>query len=199
MNRQKHRLGNALLKVSDDITLWKTERGVVRTSKGTLAIPINLDGQLKGYVFHGRGVLILDTVVETEEGAVGRSVERVISDAFLMLGDTTEMQQGYTTADSEDLTRLGYENEQDFAAKAGGLLDQFFHGDDRCSQDSNGGHGFIFAFQNEVGGFDVLLAKGSKLVYKARDMAFLLNGSKAVLKTVDEVVLSGSRKSFIIK
>ncbi|MCW3986518.1 MAG: hypothetical protein NWE91_08965 [Candidatus Bathyarchaeota archaeon] len=41
-----------------------------------MALPIVLNDQRKGYIFHGHGKLILDTIVETEKGAIGKSVEK---------------------------------------------------------------------------------------------------------------------------
>ena len=56
----------------------------------------------------------------------------------------------------------------------------------------------IFAFQNQANKLDILVAKGSKLVYTAKDLVFVSNKNKVVLKSPDEVVCSGNRRSVII-
>ena len=60
--------------------------------------------------------------------------------------------------------------------------------------------GVIFAFPNEAGKLDILIAKGSKLVYKAMNQVFVSKNGKVVLKTPTEVIVSGdNRKSLVIK
>ena len=198
---QNYQLDNTTLKTTENMTLWRTEKGTIEINKNTLAIPIKLDDQRKGYVFHGQGKLLLDTIVETREGAVGKSVENELNKPFLMLGDTEETQQRFSTATKEDLTKMGYESEQGFMDKAGDLFDQFFgktrmHNHQCCSNN----HGVIFAFPNAEGKLDVLVANGSKLVYEAMNQVFVSNDGKVVLKTPTEVIVSGdNRKSLVIK
>jgi len=198
---QNYQLGNAISKTTESITLWRTEKGTVEIGKNALAIPIKLDDQQKGYVFHGRGKLLLDTIVETQEGAVGRPVENELNGLFLMLGDTEEMQRHLDSAVKEDLAKMGYNTEQGFIDKAEDLFDNFFgkkgiHGHQCCGNN----HGVIFAFPNETGKLDKLIAKGSKLVYKATNQTFVSNDDKVVLKTPSEVIVSGgNRKSLVIK
>jgi len=183
------------------MTLWRAEKGTVEIDKDTLAIPIKLDDQQKGFIFHGQGKLVLDAIVETREGAVGKSVENELNKPFLMLGDTEETQQRFNTATKEDLTKMGYEGEQGLMDKAEDLFDQFFgktriHNHQCCSNN----HSVIFAFPDEANNLDILISKGSKLVYKAADQVFVSNDDKVVLKTPTEVIVSGdNRKSWVLK
>jgi hypothetical protein len=196
---QNYQLGNTVSKTSEAMTLWQTEKGIIEINKNTLAIPIKLSDKERGYVSHGNGKLLLDTIVETEEGAIGKPVEKELSELFLMLGDTEEIQKHLTEAGEEDFAKMGYENQQGFVAKAEDLFNRFFekgmHGHRILSED----HGFIFAFQNETSKLDILVAKGSKLVYKAIDIVFVSNENKVVLKTPSGVVCTGNGKSVIIK
>ncbi|UCE44239.1 MAG: hypothetical protein JSV57_01775, partial [Candidatus Bathyarchaeota archaeon] len=66
--QRRYQLGSTILKTVKAIKLWESERGIVEVSKNTLAISIKLDDQGRGYIFHGHGKLLLDTIVETEEG-----------------------------------------------------------------------------------------------------------------------------------
>jgi hypothetical protein len=193
---QKYELDNTVVKTNEVLTLWKTESGIVETDKNTLAIPIKSGEERRGYIFHGHGKLVLDTIVETEKGAIGKPVEKELSEPFLMLEAAEEIQQCFTTATKEDLKTMGYENEQKFVAKAEELFDRFLgrrmiHGFDCCKNND----GLIFAFPNKAGKLDILLAEGSKLVYKSTDKVFVSNKSKAVLKTPDEVVISSNHRS----
>jgi hypothetical protein len=198
---QNYQLESTALKVIETMTLWQTEKGSVEISKNTLAIPVKLNDQRKGYIFHGHGKLLLDTIVETQEGAVGKSVENELNGLFLMLGKTEKIQQNLSTATKEDLTKMGYENEQGFMYKAEDLSDQFFrkiitHSHQGCGNN----YGVIFAFPNKAGKLDTLIANDSKLVYKAMNQVFVSNNGKVVLKTPTEVIVSGgSGKSLVIK
>jgi len=197
---QNYQLDNTILRTTEALTLWRMEEGIVEVGKDTLALPIKLDDQRKGYVFHGHGKLLLDTIVETDKGAIGTPVEKEINEPFLMLGNSEEIQQRLDSATQEDLTKMGYKSDQEFKSKAENLFDQFLgKGRIRSLQCCGNDHGFVFAFPNEARRLDILIAKGSKLVYKALDKVFVSNKHKVVLKTPTEVILSHNRRSFIVK
>jgi len=197
---QNYQLGNTVSKTSEAVTLWQMEKGIVEISKNTLAVPIELDDKERGYVFHGNGKFLLDSIVETEEGAIGKPVEKELSELFLMLGDTEEIQKHLTEASEEDFAKMGYQNQQEFADRAEDLCGQFFKKkgvhNHQCFDEHRG---FIFAFQNQTSKLDILIAKGSKLVYKAMDIVFVSNENKVVLKSPSEVVCTSNGKSVIIK
>lgn len=199
MRCQNYQLGYSILKADENMILWQTENGRIEIGKNTLAVQIKLGDEHKGYIYHGNGKLLLDTIVETHEGAIGKPIERKLSEPFLMLGDTEKIRQYFNTASKEDLKMMGYENEQDFISKARDLCDQFFgrqklhscyHFDEE--------NGFVFAFPNDPGKLDFLVAKDAKLVYRSKDGIFMSNMDKVVLKTPEEVIIS-NHKSFVIK
>jgi hypothetical protein len=200
MMLQQYRLGNTIHKATGALKLLQSERAIIEADGKTLAVPILLDNQRKGYIFHGHAKLLLDTIVETEEGAMGNSVEREVNEPFLMLGDTEEIQQNLSATDKESFAAMGYKDEQEFMTKAEDLLHKFSGRekilDHNCCHHD---HGAVFALPNETGKLDILVADGSKLVYKATDRMFIANRSKVVLKTPEEMVLSTNQKSLIIR
>jgi len=194
-------LDNTVSKANEDLTLWQTERGMIRIGKNTLACPIRLDDQQEGYLFHGHYRLLLDTIVETNEGATGKPLEKETNTPFLMLGNTERLRQHFSTADEDDFLGNGLEvNKQGFIAKAEDLLNRFLEKERMKSHchfredDSS-----IFAFQNENNRLDILVAEGSKLVYKTEDTLFVSNGNKVVLKSLGQVVCASDGKSVIGK
>jgi len=194
-----YQLSSTVSKVTEEITLWKTERGIIEISENTLIVPIKLNDEVRGYVFHGRGRLLLDAIAETEKGAVGKSVEDELDEPFLMLGDKEKIGEHLTTTDEEDFTRMGYEGEQGFITRAEDLCAQFFgtrRWDSR--QCFHKDRGLIFAFPNRAKKLDILIAKGSKLVYKTIDIVFVSNENKIVLKSPSEVVVSSNGKLLVI-
>jgi hypothetical protein len=198
---KNYELENTILKVNESMTLWKTESGIIEIDKNTLLVPIKLDDERKGCIFHGHGKLLLDTIVETEDGAFGEPVEQEMNGPFLMLGETEEIQKNSSVADKRDLESIGYESEEEFVTKAKDLFDKFLgkrimHDLDCCRGNSQG---LIFASPNEYGKFDVLIAKGHKIVYKAKDKVFVSNRDKVILKTPSEVIMSNDRRSMVLK
>lgn len=196
---KKYELDDTVSKVSKEVQLLQTERGIVELGENALAVLIMLDEIPMGYVFHGQGRLLIDAIVETREGAVGKSVDRELNEPFLMLGDTEDIQKYFTNADEQEFAKMGYENQQGFIAKAEDLCRHFF---DRRVQDykiCDAEHSSIFAFQNADGQLDILVAKGSKLVYNAKSTVFVSNKDKTVFKSPNEVIVSNNGKSVIIK
>jgi hypothetical protein len=200
MNLHRCQLGGVVFKAVEDVTLWQTEKGVIKIRRGTLGLPIELDRQHIGYVLHGHGKLTLDAIVETEEGAIGKPVEKEILSPFLMLGKVDALQQSFDKADREDVKKVGHEDEQVFLKEAEELFDKFLGRRRFCDCGSfETGRGFIFAIPDETGRFDILLAKDSRIVYKAAEIAFISSSGKTILKNHGSVALSHNGKSFIVK
>jgi hypothetical protein len=191
-------LGETILKATEPSRLLDTERGIVEIGGNTLAIPVMLNGSLEGYVYHGHGKLVLDTVVETERGAIGRPVEKEINQPFLMLGNIEGAQQRLSTANLEDLSEMGYTKQEEFVLSAEKLLDSFSRRG-RTHDSGHRGDGSVFAFQNEANKLDFLIARGDKLVYKTMNSVFVSNRSSVVLKNSAGVICVNSGKSVIVK
>jgi hypothetical protein len=194
-----YQLEDTVLAVSDDATLWQTEKGLVKINKNTLALPIQLNGRRRGYVFHGQGQLTLDTIVETEEGAVGRPVDTKLTNPFLMLGAEEESYQRFGPASAEDLRHAGYEHSQQFITEAQTLCERFFDRGAYCSHGRFGeDRGVLFVFSNGTPKMDILLAKDSELVYKKAGFVFVSNRDNSILKGHGMVILSRSGRSFVV-
>jgi hypothetical protein len=199
MTWQNYHLDNAISKAAEDTKLWQTEKGIVEIGKNTLAIPVIMHDQVKGYVFDGHGKLLLDTIVETKEGAVGKPVEKEIHEPFVMLGKAEMTGRNLKPASSEDLAEAGYADRLGLMTKAEELLDRLFKNGRthscRCSYDDEG---LLFAFQNQADDLDILLAKDAKIVYKAKDSVFISDKNRAVLRSC-EVVCVCSGNSVVVK
>jgi hypothetical protein len=178
--------------------LWEAERGVVETAEKTLAIPVMLDGSLEGYIYDGHSKLVLDTVIETKQGAIGRPVEKEINQPFLMLGNIQKAQQRLSATDQKDLSEMGYANQEEFISNAEDLLNKFFRGA-RTNECRHSIDGLVFAFQNETNKLDILIATGTKLVYKTTNTVFLSNRGKVVLKNPSRVVCVSNGKSILVE
>jgi hypothetical protein len=201
MKWRDYKLDEETSKTTEDITLWKNERGLLEIPKGTILTKVLLDDEPRGFVLSGKSHLLIDTIAETERGAIGKPVEKTIDEPFLMLGEWKDSEKNLTTTSEEDFTDLGYENQQQYREKAEDLLHTFFkhsHGD-RNSKNFHNGSGVIFAFPSARNNLDILLAKGPKLIYTTGDRVFVSKGEKTVLTHNGNVVVSKPGKSVYVR
>jgi hypothetical protein len=194
----KFELDSTVLKVPQDVRLWQSEKGIVDIKADALAILVKRDGEKRGYVFHGQGKLVLDTIVETDEGALGRSIEKELNKPFLMLTRTEDLQAKLSEASDDDLKRMGYENLHSFADAASESLDRFL-GRQSFIHEHSRNRGFVFAFPSDDDKLDVLVADDDKLVYRSADITFISEAGKTVLKGPHGMICSGNGKSVVIK
>jgi len=199
MTRTKYELDNKIKETVRDIELWQSDKGQVTVNKGTLAVSLRIGGKRRGYIFHGQGKLILDTIIETKEGAVGKSVQEELSKPFLMIGQADETEECLANASDEEISRLGYESQEEFAERAGDLSHRFFGGRVHNNLDFDKSEGTIFAFQNKTLKLNILISEESELVYKTSNMVFVSNNQEVVLKSPDATVCSSNGKSVIIR
>ncbi|MCW4053156.1 MAG: hypothetical protein NWE78_08120 [Candidatus Bathyarchaeota archaeon] len=200
MTKTGYQLGSEILRTTQNATLWKNKKGIVEIAEDVPAVQIRFDEEPCGYIFRGKGRLRVDTIAETEQGAVGKPVDKEINEPFLMLGETKEIQENLKLTDDEDLARLEIGTSQDFLTEAEDLLDKFLQRSSHRNRHrfNNELEGFIFAFQNAKGKLDLLIGKGTKLVYTAVDKVFVSKRNKVVLTSDGEVAISRPGKSVIV-
>lgn len=200
MTLKNYELSNEFLETTQSLTLCKSEKSIVDVEDNTPVIQLILDGEVCGYVFGGKGRLVVDTIIETERGAIGESVERDITEPFLMMGGTPTIREGMRPLDKEKFTDLNTMTKEKFREKAEDLLDQFFAGSScrRKRSSFKKVNGFIFAFLNDEEELDILLCKDFKLVFKSSDKVFVSKGKKEILTSHGEVVVSKPGKSIFV-
>ena len=188
-----YELDNTTSKIDQPLTLWKTDKGILEINKNTVAIAITQDGKPQGYIFNGNGKLVLDTIIETEQGAVGKPTEKTLTEPFLMLGNPQNIEPHLIATTSED--------NKAFTTKAEGFFHHFFKNGRTSNMDCCCHHdeGLVFAFSNQNSHPDLLVLNGSKIVYKAKHMTFISNGDRDVLKSPEHMVVSNRGRCVVIK
>ncbi|UCB61059.1 MAG: hypothetical protein JSW72_03115 [Candidatus Bathyarchaeota archaeon] len=200
MTWQDRQLATEASKTTETAVLFTNQKCVVETSKGTLTLEITRDNQPRGYIFHGTAKLLIDAIVETGQGAIGKPVEKTVETPFIMLGQP-DAPLKLNVAESDDFTRLGYTDQTAFKQEAERLLDRFFRDSTRrCGRvaTQNDVEGCIFAFQEDTGELILLVANGAKLVYTAPDQVFVSKGHKTVLTQRGIVAVSRPGKHVLI-
>lgn len=185
-------LSNTVLKTNEPLTLWKADRGSVEIGKDTLVVAITLEGRPQGYIFGGNGKLILDAIVETEQGAVGKPVEQRLTEPFLMLGNAQVIESRSSSAG---------EAQKDFLTKAGDVFTKFFREGEQFgpSCHDHKREGLVLAFMNDFGNFDILIPHGSKIVYKSKQMVFISDENRTIMKNPEHTVVSNNGRCITVR
>jgi hypothetical protein len=199
MMHDHYELDKAIQKVTEPFVLFHSDKASIEIGNDTFAVPIQLESERVGYAFLGQGKLLVDAIVETEKGALGKSIQRSLNEPFLMLGDTDETSRHFNSANNDDF-RKASTDEKMVLDRAQELLDRFSGGSSvHRHEHVFSGKGSIFAFSDDKDELDILLSKGSKLVYTTRDMSFLTDGDKAILTRSGQVVLSHHGRPFVVE
>jgi len=197
MMRINYELDTAIKKSTAPLKLCRSDKASIEVDKDTLTVAIKDNDEMVGHVFFGHGRLIIDTIVETENGAFGKPVDKELNQPFLMLGTAEEIDKHLAPATSDELKKLGGDDKE-FMEKAQHLLDMFSSKRGqrgfRCHHEPEGS---IFAFQNTHSTLDTLLLNDSRLVYNTEDMSFISSNHHSILKSPRQIVLSHHGKSFV--
>jgi hypothetical protein len=95
---------------------------------------------------------------------------------------------------------MGYADQQEVLIKARELFDRFSEGRRlRSHHYFDVDRGLVFAFPGENGKFDLLVTSDSSIVYKTKEMAFVSNGRKLVLRSPKETVCVADGKSIVVR
>ena len=199
MMRDQYELGDSTLKSNEPLFLLRSDTASVEVDKETFAIPVLLRSEIVGYIFSGQGKLLVDAIVETEEGALGKPIQRSLNEPFLMLGDTSEITRHFTAAKDDDLNRAPGDKKA-LSERAQELLDRFSHGNSMHHHEHMfGRRGFVFAFRGDGDELDILLSKDSKLVYTTSEMSFVKDRHNSILTGSGQVILSHHGRPFVVE
>jgi len=168
--------GNQPHKVMRDLVLFQNDRCVVRISEGTLTLSVLVDDTVQGWLFHGKGQLMLDTIVETPRGAVGKSLVEDLTLPFLMFGEATDLSQNSTAATVQDVARIGYNSLEEFLSKATEVLGRFTKRGHGPVEFDEGSYIFAFTVGGDPSRWDMLISKGNRLVYKSKNRVYVSRG-----------------------
>jgi hypothetical protein len=196
---ENYKLDDKVLELDEDMTLYRSDKVLVNLSKGTRVIAVKRKDRVEGLVFLGHGRLIVDTIVETENGALGKPTERELSDPFFMLGPVEETLKHLREANNEDLQRNGVKTD-DLFAKARNLVDKLQGGRALCSFNChNEQKWLVFAFATDEDRLDVLVLNDSRIVFESKGVSFVSIGNHSVLKSADQVVLATNGRSVFVR
>ena len=189
------KLGTQPHKLTQDTTLLQNDKCIIKATADTLTLPILIDDTPCGHLFIGKGQLTLDTIIETTRGAIGKPLIKNLTQPYAMFGENTNLNQ--TPATTQDLANLGYKSADEFLKTANDTFDQFTHGRRGNFDIEKDAH--IFAFAMEHSKWDILIAKGEKLVYTSKEKVYITkdNGHSVSLEP-GSIFVSKKGKTVII-
>lgn len=188
------------LKLRQDFTLFQNERCITKIFKSSLAFPIVRESEVVGYVFHGEGKLVIDAVIETPRGAIGKPVERKIDTLFIMLAPfekVRKLREELVSANISDLKQKGYESVGGFVKSARELCSQIFRKTCFGTFLENPSH--IFAFKREdQRKIDLLVSKDDKLAYISGGKLFAFKRGKSVIIKPGKLLIAKNNKTLVV-
>ena len=192
-------LGTQPHKLTQDTTLLQSDKCIIKATAGTVTLPILTDNTIIGQLFIGKGQVTLDTIVETNRGAIGKPLIRDLTPdrPFLMLGETKDLRENITQATNQDLANIGYKSTDEFLKTANETFDQFAH--KRHSHMDIEPDAHIFAFATEHGKWDFLIAKDDKLVYTSKHKVYVSkNNGETVSLGQGSILVAKKGKTVVI-
>lgn len=188
------------LKLRQDFTLFQNERCIMKIFKPSLALPIMQESEVVGYVFHGEGKLIIDAVIETPRGAIGKPVERKIETPFIMLAPfekVRKLREELVSANISDLKQKGYESLGEFIKAARELCSQTFR--KTCFDTFLENRRYIFAFKRkDQRKIDLLVSKDDKLAYISGEKLLAFKRGKSVIIKPRKLLIAKSNKTLVV-
>ncbi len=95
----------------------------VELASGSLWTPVRQDERTVGLAAFGRGHLVLDAILETDEGAVGESVTVYLEGAHVILGGVLPQSESRPATD-DDVSDAGFSELSELHRTATDLLDE---------------------------------------------------------------------------
>lgn len=184
-------------RLNENVSLMKTDKALIEVNAGAILVSVGIDQVQRGYVLHGEGTLAVDVIVETADGAVGKPIQKILNEPFLALMSTFLVEERLTVPFDQDLKAFGYVNEEAFRTRADDLCRMFFGiSDNHFSNRGDGG--FVFVFPRKNGRPDLLVADHDRLVFKSREIVFISNGHKAILKSSEGFLVAGCSECLLL-
>lgn len=165
------KLGKQPSKLSKDLTLLQNEKCLITVRGGTLALPILVEGNPRGYFFIGMGQFILDAIIDTPKGAIGKSLFADLNRPFLMFSADNTIVEDLVPASDQDVSNIGNANLEDFLLKANDVFAHITMVHNKYLKVEKGTQ--MFAFFSPDKTWDILLAKEDKLIFTSRNKVYI--------------------------
>ncbi|MFX1362546.1 MAG: hypothetical protein ACFE7A_03750 [Promethearchaeota archaeon] len=193
-------LGDLTGKVSNDSKIAQSEKALVNVESGALYFPVLLDETIAGGIFLGSGHFIVDAIIETGAGAVGKSEEHKW-DGNLLLLDQGGMWSAPNTEPFKhtDLKIHNLESAEKARERAQKVLNRFsFEGRSWASDFfESKKEGWIVNIIDKENKESRLVAKRDRLVMTHEGIKLVIKGNKLVRKGNKKILVVGEEGNIV--
>ncbi|MFX0096785.1 MAG: hypothetical protein ACFE7E_03410 [Candidatus Hodarchaeota archaeon] len=191
--KNKLLLGDLAGKVSKDSNIAQSEKALVNVKSGTLYFPVLQDRTVVGGVFLGSGHFIVDAIIETRQGAIGKSEDHNWDGNLLILDQGGIWSAPGTEPFSDkDLNIHNLESAKEAKERAQQILDRLLFEGRSWSSD------FL---DSRKGGWTVNIIdkdnKETRLVAKRDKFVMTHEGTVLVIKG-NKLVRTGHKKTIVV-
>jgi len=172
----------AMKTTGEALKLISNEKVLARIDAGSLWAPVEDGDEEMGAIIFGEGNYAVDAIIETGEGAVGRSHTGFIDGFKLYLG-ASRLEEISHAASDDELQAQGFEGSETFIDAANDAIAEFL-GPDTCTKGAHRTHkrgedGVLF-WSDKENKRNIIVAGVDDLVFIKGGKVFVLNDDSAV-------------------
>ncbi|UCD45823.1 MAG: hypothetical protein JSV27_04880 [Candidatus Bathyarchaeota archaeon] len=173
------------------LKLISNEKAFARIDAGSFWAPVEDDAEKVGAIIFGEGNYAVDAIVETEEGAVGRSHTGFIDGFKLFLGASRLEEMSRAASDGE-LQSMGFESSGSFIDAADEAIEEFLGTDAHTDRTHRRREEGVLFWSDRENKRNIIVAGFDSLVFIKGGKVFVLNDDNAVSVQDGNVFLQNS-------
>lgn len=195
-------LGALAGKVSETIEIARSKKALVEVTAGTLYFPVLFEEIEVGGIFIGSGRFVVDAIVETRQGAIGKSHDYSWDGSLLILSSGGEWTPpSVKLVQDKDLKSYHLKTTDEAKERATQILDRFTESKFGWFSESyiRRGKGWRVTILDKERGVTHLIAKQTRLIMKHSDTKIVLDGNRLLQKQGERKIVVASRWGPIVR
>ncbi|MDO8056606.1 MAG: hypothetical protein Q6361_07070 [Candidatus Hermodarchaeota archaeon] len=195
-------LGALAGRVANPTDVARSEKALLGVNEGTLYFPIFYENREVGGIFIGYGQMIVDAIVETNRGALGKSYEFFWNGSLLLLTEDGEWLPPSTSPVRKgDLHEFLLSSEEEAQERAQCIFERFIDHNRNWITDTffMRNHGWLATILDTQRGKCHIIASDDRFIVKIGQLKIVLTGNKLVHKEGRKKVLVAGRGGPIIR
>ncbi|MFX0168718.1 MAG: hypothetical protein ACFE89_05080 [Candidatus Hodarchaeota archaeon] len=202
-NRSRNLVLGALAgRVANPTDVTRSDKALISVNEGTLYFPIFYQNHEVGGIFIGYGQVIVDAIVETTRGALGKSYEFFWNGSLFLISEDGEWSPPSTEPVRErDIHEFLLSSVDEAQERAQNIFDRFLDQNRNWFTDTffQRNRGWIATILDTQRGKCGIIASEDRLILNIGQLKLILTGNKLVHKEGRKKVLVAGRGGPIIR
>ncbi len=202
-NKQSEPVIGALAgKVSDPTDVARSEKALLNVSEGTLYFPVLQNDIEIGGIFIGAGQVLIDAIIDTSRGAIGKSYEFVWNGSLLLLtNDAKWSPPAVEPVKHKDLKVFLLDSSEEAQARAKEIFYRFYNENRDFVSDTfiSRNRGWIATILDKQRGKSGIVASDDRLVMKLGDLKVVISGNKLIQKEGRKKIVIAGRAGHVLR